>query len=129
MESLPDIGACHSVAWSPDGNEIEFGLESGQVHVWNRDTKTGRFLPGIHIGRVSDIRFSPDSQLLASSGVEDLTRIWNARGNQMLVRLTERMEKLQKHYADTQPLHNPDAKSSDEITPELLRERVKSMKK
>ncbi|MFO0805602.1 MAG: sulfatase-like hydrolase/transferase [Gemmataceae bacterium] len=47
----------------------------------------------------------------------------------LVVKLTAQLEKLQKHYGDTQPLTNLDAKSADAVTPEQLRERAKAATK
>jgi arylsulfatase A-like enzyme len=46
-----------------------------------------------------------------------------------IVRLTERLQMLQKQYGDTQPLDDRDAKSADPVTAEQLRQRAKAAAK
>jgi WD40 repeat protein len=77
----PAVGPTDAVAWGPDGNTVAFGTFNGQVYLWDRAARAGRFLPGAHRGSVVDLRFAPDGRTLASVGLDNQTRLWDPRGN------------------------------------------------
>lgn len=68
-------GPVRSLSSSNDGNLVAAGTESGTVHVWNANTGVS-YLALEHKSSVTDIKFSLDSQFLASvSG--NTAKIWN----------------------------------------------------
>ena len=82
-ENSPSAG---KAAFSPDGNTIASGVggTSGTIHLW--DTNTGERLQSITAhtpppGRstwVTNVVFSPDGNIIASTGYHDRTiRLWN----------------------------------------------------
>ncbi|PVF91251.1 WD40 repeat-like protein, partial [Serendipita vermifera] len=76
-------GSVHSVAFSPDGQQIASGAHDMTIRLW--DAKTGQLigepLQG-HTDSVSSVAFSPDCQQIVS-GSEDMTiRLWDAKTGQ-----------------------------------------------
>jgi WD40 repeat protein len=66
----PDLpeGSAQCVAFSPDGTRIAWGEFGGEVALWDLGRDALLFREKLHASRVSDVAFSPDGQLLASSG-------------------------------------------------------------
>jgi RNA polymerase sigma factor (sigma-70 family) len=80
-----DLLTCRAVAVSPDGKRIAAGAWQ-TVSV--RDRETGEELLRLDTGRnnVAALAYSPDGTLLASVGVGNEVRLWDARtGNQRCV--------------------------------------------
>ncbi len=96
VEASPQVTESDGLAWSPDGGSIAFGTASGQVYIWNRPYRYGRYLPGRHGGVVFDVRFSADGTLLATSGMDNVTRLWNPNGNQLLLTVPGRIIRFSK---------------------------------
>lgn len=74
---------------SPDGNHIAVGLDSGEIEVFDAHTgqRTAAWV-ALDDQMFSDLAYSPDSKLLASSGMEDHTvGIWDARTGDLVARL------------------------------------------
>ena len=78
------ISSIFSVAFSPDGDLLATGDDSGEVRLWQAtDGKPVMTLNG-HTSWVNSLSFSPDGQTLAS-GSNDLTiRLWNISTSECL---------------------------------------------
>ena len=65
-----------AVSFSPDGKILATG--SGQIELWDMDTRNHiATLPG-HIRGISDLSFSPDGAILASAGRQDFAvKLWD----------------------------------------------------
>ena len=73
-----DTGDTLSVAYSPDGREIVYGRQDGEVIIRNRDTnKTHRL--GRHSLGVASVAFSSDGSRIASGSLDRRVRIWDPR--------------------------------------------------
>ncbi len=71
-------GGVYSVAYSPDGQILAVGDQSGTVYLWN--TSTGQVTatltkPGS--SPVVAVRYSPDGQILAAGDQNGTTYLWN----------------------------------------------------
>ncbi|WP_109829910.1 WD40 repeat domain-containing protein [Reichenbachiella versicolor] len=68
--------AVHSLVFSNDGQMVAFGNEEGDITLW--DIKRGELIKNLtgHQARVSDLEFSPDNTLLASSSYDGTAKIW-----------------------------------------------------
>jgi WD40 repeat protein/serine/threonine protein kinase len=67
------------VSYSPEGDYLICGDESGSVSVW--DAVTGRRLASGdgHRGRIWSIAVSPDGKLFATGGEDRLVKLWDAK--------------------------------------------------
>ena len=77
-------GGVQNLAFSPDGNLLVFGSESGQI--WLTDARSGKINSELYYpyGDMKNLFFSPDGRLLfASSALGDFTvRVWNVKTGQ-----------------------------------------------
>ena len=65
------------VAFSPDSRFVAVGCSNGSIYLLSR--KTGQLLQqfSVHENAVYCVRFSPDSQTLISSALDNLTCTWD----------------------------------------------------
>ena len=73
-----DAGRTRSVAYSPDDNEIVYGMKDGEVIIWNRDTNKAHIL-GRHGSGVTSVAFSPNGSRIASGSSDGTVKIWDPR--------------------------------------------------
>ena len=72
------LGHILSVAYSPNDHEIVYGMDFGEIMIWNTEIKKRRKL-GIHSHGVTSISFSPDGSRFASGYNDGTVRIWDPR--------------------------------------------------
>jgi WD40 repeat protein/basic membrane lipoprotein Med (substrate-binding protein (PBP1-ABC) superfamily)/DNA-binding SARP family transcriptional activator/energy-coupling factor transporter ATP-binding protein EcfA2 len=92
--SFPTDGYAGRIAFSPDGSLMAAGAgPNGGIHLWDLDTRDEAviFFGDGHPGGVEAVSFSPDSSQLASVGVDDCLRIWDAESGQ-LINVKEELE-------------------------------------
>lgn len=82
-ETLSSILA---VSFSPSGKLLAIGDASGKVRIHDADGEL--FVCEGHMSWVRSVSFSPDSEILASSGDDRTIRLWSARTGQCLKVLT-----------------------------------------
>ncbi len=82
--SLPHVGNVLAVDFAPVGNSIATGGNDGIVRIWPLDA----WPIGVHTNMVNAVSFSPDGELLASSGI-DAVRVWNVPGGTALRKASE----------------------------------------
>ena len=82
-------GIPYSLAASPDGNWIAVGMAQGALELWAADGTNRRTLTG-HVGTVSSLGFSPNSQKLISTSLDLTTRIWSVEGATLLQTFTDK---------------------------------------
>jgi WD40 repeat protein len=75
----------YSLAWSPDGESVAAGCADGHVCIWN--ASDGRLQVALEgpPHPVTCVGFSRDSSLLASSGHDDITHLWDLNRGRQLV--------------------------------------------
>ena len=67
----------HSVAFSPDGQQIVSGSGDNLVKVWS--VSGGKEIASLagHTNYVSSVAFSPDGQHIVSGSSDDLVKVWS----------------------------------------------------
>ncbi|MBS1718737.1 MAG: hypothetical protein JSS72_13495 [Armatimonadetes bacterium] len=68
----------YAIAWSPKGNQIATGDESGRVILWSTDGKKLREYR-VHIRGVERLSYSSTGNLLASTGKDDVIDVYDLR--------------------------------------------------
>jgi WD40 repeat protein/DNA-binding SARP family transcriptional activator len=77
VASVPGVGG--RLDWSPSGDVFATEGSDGSGVVDIRDVETGRSVrsfPG-HDGDITDVAFSPDGSMLATTGVDGFLKIWD----------------------------------------------------
>lgn len=72
-----------TVKFSPD-SKLLVTAAGGEVNLWNTQGKELTQFLG-HSGAVSDVAFSLNGKLLATSGLEGTVRLWDTKGNNLSV--------------------------------------------
>ena len=80
-----------SLAFTPDGEYLAWGMSSGEVVLWNIEenqvTWTAEEFPGLgHSGNVTGLAFNGDGTLLASAGVDTQIIWWNVESGERIDR-------------------------------------------
>jgi eukaryotic-like serine/threonine-protein kinase len=68
-----------TMAISPSGDRVYFGLPNGFVEGWDVATRTRSFRVSAHKLHVSSMTVSPDGSLLASGSMDSTTKLWDAK--------------------------------------------------
>jgi WD40 repeat protein len=71
-----------TMAISPLGDRVFFGLPNGIVEGWDLATRTRIFRFSAHKLHVSSMTVSPDGRLLASGSMDSTTKLWDAKTGQ-----------------------------------------------
>ncbi len=77
VRSIPLRANGEGVAWSPDGSTLSTPCTDRRIYVWDADTGTRRAALEGHIGGGLCSAFHPAGTLLASSGWEGRTWLWD----------------------------------------------------
>jgi WD40 repeat protein len=80
-----DVG---SIAFSPDGHHVVFGLSDNTVRVWSGVTweETARLEFQAYIGGVNSVAFSPCGSRIVSASADRTLRLWDATSYKELAR-------------------------------------------
>jgi WD40 repeat protein len=99
--------AIYSIAFSPDGKWLAFGGLEGAITIWDVAEKKavsstpaghiGAVYPAGHSGVVYRVVFNPAGDLIASSGADNIVRLWRVEEGNLL----QPPEKLEGHPAKT----------------------------
>jgi WD40 repeat protein len=76
VNSVVDIPAVCSVAYSPDGKTLASGDAGGRIKLW--DVATGNERASLkHPSQVNSVAFSPDGKTLASGSTDSTIKLWD----------------------------------------------------
>ena len=67
-----------AVAFSSDGALLAAGLAAGEVYIWETGLPQPRIKRG-HLSAITDLCFSPNSQMLCSASLDRSLRLWQTR--------------------------------------------------
>ena len=74
-----------SVSWSPDNTRLAVGSNDGTILIWSVTEQAVVAVLGGHAGGVEAVAWSPDGNLIASSGsADELVRVWQAGSGERL---------------------------------------------
>lgn len=78
MDSALDLGTApiHAIAYSPDGAVLALGGDAHRIHVIDAWNGTTVFTLRGHSGRVNDLEFSSNGQIMASGSDDKFIRFW-----------------------------------------------------
>lgn len=68
------------IAFSPDGQGLVMGSDSGHLSLWNVATQEVVYRVSAHEGSITAIAFSPDGSAVASGSLDRTVRMWDTRG-------------------------------------------------
>jgi WD40 repeat protein len=75
LRTLSHASHVWSIAWHPDGRHLAASSDDGTIHVW--DATTGERLRSWHTTTCISLGFDHRGDLLASSGWDGWTRLWD----------------------------------------------------
>ncbi len=79
------VGKPYTLMYAPDGSRVAVAGANGRVAVADLDNRQLAYLDG-HAGAVTDLAFSPDGALLASSSQDRTVRVWSRSGEHVALR-------------------------------------------
>src|SRR5580765_4589107 len=80
-----ELTSTRTIALSSDGRAVAVGSNECEVLVWETSSNRLRLSLIGHEGTVLAVAFSPNGKLLASAGLDDLIKIWDARQGRELI--------------------------------------------
>lgn len=91
MLSLPDPDWNTALTWSSDSRMLASASNNHNIYIFNGTTGRRQAVLAGHQGRVMALAFSPTGNVLASSGWEGITRLWDVWSGRALVSGAGRM--------------------------------------
>lgn len=81
-----DDGSIECVTFSPNGKTIVYGTSTGNIHLWEVDTKkpTGKLLTHNSGYAVNSVIFSPDGKTIASGSMDTTVILWDIETRKQL---------------------------------------------
>jgi WD40 repeat protein/serine/threonine protein kinase/DNA-directed RNA polymerase specialized sigma24 family protein len=88
LRSYKDVCPVQCAAYTPDGQALVWGAQSGQLTWLQLATGQARPFAGRHAGEIRSLAFTPDGQRLATGGSDGSIRLWDTVTGVELLTLT-----------------------------------------
>jgi serine/threonine protein kinase/WD40 repeat protein len=75
--TLTNPTGASAVAWSPDGKRLATACVDFNIYVWDAETGQRQAVLEGHFGTILSVAFNHAGNLLASSGWDGMSRLWN----------------------------------------------------
>jgi WD40 repeat protein len=84
--NLKHAESVESVAFSPDGNQVLIGVETGKVFVWKLGEPAAQYRLDGHKGAVYCVGYFPSGRLALSGGEDKTARLWDLQTGKELAK-------------------------------------------
>jgi WD40 repeat protein len=85
LRSLPHPNSSTALAWSDDNRLLATAAYNAKIYIWSGDIDRPQAVLEGHRGKVVALTFSPSGRLLASTGWDGTTRLWDVWSGKSLV--------------------------------------------
>lgn len=82
--TIGSLGELTAVAYSPDGNSIQTGSETGFAMEWDTATGEMKQVYSGHTAIVNAVAYSPDGNLIVTASADGTARLWNSETNELV---------------------------------------------
>ncbi|ODA36725.1 WD40 repeat domain-containing serine/threonine protein kinase [Planctopirus hydrillae] len=87
-ETLKAGGPVRTLQFAPKGHRLAVGTRTGQVEIWDVDTKERLLMNPGHTSGVVSVAWSKDGQFLATGGGDKTVNLWDAADGSLLLEMT-----------------------------------------
>jgi len=80
--------------WSPDGEQVAFGYQDGEVRIFNSETGEEELLVLGHDAGTTWIDYSPSGDRILTCGEDKKVKIWDAASGELLLAFTGHQDRV-----------------------------------
>jgi WD40 repeat protein len=87
MAEMPHRRGVFELAWSPDGKQVATACTDSKVYLWKPTEREPEAVLSGHQASATEVAFHRNGWLLASTGWDGTTRLWDSASGELLVTL------------------------------------------